>query len=53
MKLETTGYRSIGWLFLIVSLYKFYTGDMVEGLVMIAIGHIHFISADINEYIKG
>ena len=53
MKLETTATRVMGWLFLIGSLFVLYAGDTAEGLIMIAIGHIQFISADINEHIKG
>ena len=53
MNIETTGTKVVGWLFLIGSLFVLYAGDMTEGLIMIAIGHIQFISADINEYIKG
>ena len=53
MKLETTAAGVTGWLLFIVALYLFYTGETVEGLVMIVIGKLYFISADINEYIKG
>ena len=53
MNIETTANRAMGWLFLVISLYLFFIGDTVEGLLSIAIGHILFIRADINEYIKG